>query len=69
MGIWKISVDDSTTSFDDVNDAFYFYATAKSCLQKGSFDLRNGSQTTRTCSIALMNMKAISNQQTITTKC
>ena len=23
-----------------VNDAYYFYETAKSCLQKGSFDLR-----------------------------
>ena len=33
-------VDDSITSFAGVNDAFYFYETAKSCLQKGSFDLR-----------------------------
>ena len=24
-------VDDSTTSFDNVNDAYYFYKTAKSC--------------------------------------
>ena len=31
-------VDDSTTSFDDVDDAYYFYETAKFCLQKGSFD-------------------------------
>ena len=30
----------TTTSFDDVNDACYFYETNKSCLQKGSFDLR-----------------------------
>ena len=33
-------VNDSTTSFNDVDDAYYFYETAKSCLQKGSFDLR-----------------------------
>ena len=33
-------VDDSTASFDDVDDAYYFYQTAKSCLQKESFDLR-----------------------------
>ena len=33
-------VDDSITSFDDVDDAYYFYETVKSCLQKGNFDLR-----------------------------
>ena len=33
-------VDDSTTSFYDVDDAYYFYETAKSYLQKGSFNLR-----------------------------
>ena len=33
-------VDDSTTSFDDVDDAYYFCETAKSCLQKESFDLQ-----------------------------
>ena len=33
-------VDDSSTSFDYADDAFYFYETAKSCLQKGGFDLR-----------------------------
>ena len=29
----------------------------------------NGSQTARTCSIALMNIKLITNQKTIITKC
>ena len=29
----------------------------------------NGSQTARTCSITLMNIKSITNQQTIITKC
>ena len=38
--IQDLYVDDSTTSFDDVDDAYYFYETAKFCLQKGSFDLR-----------------------------
>ena len=31
---------DSATSFNGVDDAYYFYETAKSCLQKGNFDLR-----------------------------
>ena len=35
-----LNVDDSTTSFDDVDDAYYFYETAKYFQQKGSFDLR-----------------------------
>ena len=30
---------DSATRFDDVDNAYYFHETAKSCLQKGNFDL------------------------------
>ena len=34
-----LNVDESTASFDDVNDAYYFYETPIPCLQRGNSDL------------------------------
>ena len=35
--IQDLYIDDSTTSFDDVDDAYYFYETAKILFAKGKF--------------------------------